>query len=176
MKCISTWYLPHAVGASSSSAGPSGRAVAHRASRKLLCRGKMASFYGDSIVLEFLAGALIGALHQKKFTPQTWKSGGVFIVVGLLYWLAANELLFREIGDASYSIYIFHIFVLGILRVLWTKASLPVMSAEAAWTFMASAIVINVVVGRYAYAHIEIRLARFAIDLTRITPVGSSPT
>lgn len=158
----------------------------------------IAQFYSDPIILEFLAGAVIGYLHQHQRTPRGWAVGGIFIATGLLYWwftnmngsanrftgagIAASLVvmgacsqatrpgtaisLLQKIGDASFSIYIFHIFLLGLMRVAWTKAALPTEGATAAWAFLLTALIGNAAAGALIYRWIELPISKMANGVT----------
>eukprot|EP01035_Chromulina_nebulosa_P058053 gene58053-79516_t len=70
------------------------------------------SFYANPIVLFFLAG--IGTFHFYRLVPQpaAIKSGPYLNIL-------------VKAGDASYSTYLFHGFVLGPLVAGWTRLGLP---------------------------------------------------
>ena len=64
-----------------------------------------ADFYTNPMMLEFCAGMILGRLWVMKKRVQSKRS--IPLLLGL--------------GDASYSIYLTHIFTLGALRVVWVK-------------------------------------------------------
>jgi exopolysaccharide production protein ExoZ len=109
------------------------------------------SFYGSPIVFEFLAGMLIGR-YCRLFTLP-WIASAMLIASGfaLLFqpWgeyegmlsaalivLGAVKLepyipkiaAFALLGDASYSIYLLHLFVFSVTRLLWHGAGFFVFS------------------------------------------------
>jgi exopolysaccharide production protein ExoZ len=58
------------------------------------------------------------------------------------------------LGDASYSIYLTHLFVVGLVEMTWTKLGLP-FSGIAAITFIASASVASALGGIVTYRFLE---------------------
>lgn len=166
-----------------------------------LSSSPIAQFYSNPIILEFLAGAVIGYLYQHRWTPRSWATGSIFITAGLMYWwftnihgsanrftgagIAASLVvlgacsqatkqialisLLQKIGDASFSIYIFHIFLLGLMRVVWTKVSLPAAGADAAWAFMLTALIGNAIAGRFIYRWIELPISKMVGGKKRST-------
>jgi exopolysaccharide production protein ExoZ len=100
------------------------------------------SFYSNPMIFEFLAGLVIGRYYRSIQCPQ-WTSW-LAVAAGVVLLLAPEH---REIamagaglivlgactlepnlpkvrawaflGDASYSIYLLHIFVFGVTRVIW---------------------------------------------------------
>lgn len=106
--------------------------------------------YTHPIILEFIAGGLIGVAWRRKWIQLPLGVALLFAVVGL--WLLLSESLWswgmsskiagsalivlaalapklaswksrilEAIGNASYSLYLTHLFTLGIIRVIWSK-------------------------------------------------------
>ena len=91
-------------------------------------------------------------------------SGCICIVAGLLalepdrpstqyYWALL-------LGDASYSIYLSHLFTLGALRVLWARLELPTVGLEDLAVYILSALVASSLVGLIVHRYVEQPLLR----------------
>jgi len=95
----------------------------------------------------------------RPMEPAVAIVGAIAVVAGLL-GLEANGWKLtgrvgRVLGDASYSIYLSHIFALGLVRVFWTKAQLPADSFLGAILFILVALVVSAVIGIATYYLIE---------------------
>jgi exopolysaccharide production protein ExoZ len=139
--------------------------------------------YTSPLLLEFGAGAVIGhlwvrrALHipfavslvaivggvyllvmrgRPPFMDYSQMLGAVFMVAGCLHpaicRLRSRVLL--ALGDASYSIYLTHLFTLGALREVWLHF-VPERSSVLAMTFMILALIVCAAAGFVAYICIE---------------------
>lgn len=146
------------------------------------------SFYSNSIILEFLAGVILGKLYLKGFISKKWQIGLAFIVISIAYFFAAKMFVFGDrflgqgiasfflvlgalhfqtsetfwhkilhaIGNASYSIYLSHIFTLGLLRYIWGGfLDVQLQGFLGAVTFMLIAIGLSIFVGWVSYEIIE---------------------
>lgn len=81
-----------------------------------------------------------------------------------LKWLEA-------LGDATYSIYLWHVLLLGALRLLYKSAGLSVTSAGEAWLYMTVALVTSAVGGWVLYRCVETPMTR---RLARWTEASNS--
>ena len=144
----------------------------------------VARTYTSPMLLEFAAGAAIGTwwVRRRKMPPAavaaaavvigfallvlrdqpplggyTQMCGAVLAVAGALHPAFAALRLpgLRTLGDASYSLYLTHLFALGVLRVLWTRAVPVVDSGALAAAWMALALVACAAVGVLSYRWIE---------------------
>lgn len=156
-------------------------------------------FYTGSIMLEFVAGMLLGALFiargapSDKLAPLFWVAAIASLVWaeafmweratrGLVYGIPASILVYltlsiratgeglvgkalKSLGDASYTIYLFHLFPLAALRVLWNMAGLP-KTVAANFAFVALAMIVVSITGVIAYRLLERPLDKFAKALT----------
>ncbi|MEL6227215.1 MAG: hypothetical protein AAFR01_09380, partial [Pseudomonadota bacterium] len=61
----------------------------------------------------------------------------------------------RLLGDASYSIYLTHIFTLGLVRVAWSKLGLPAETGLDAALFLGAALIISAIVGVVVFWLVE---------------------
>lgn len=61
----------------------------------------------------------------------------------------------RRLGDASYSIYLGHLFLLGMLRVVWHRLHLPMHTAIAGWLFMLCGLLVCALGGWLIYRLVE---------------------
>ena len=144
----------------------------------------IAKTYSDPILLEFVAGALIGhrwtagrlrlplsisimaivlgfALLVLRDSPPlgsfTQLLGAVFVVYGSLnvYLLRWHNGLLLALGDASYSIYLTHIISLGAWRWIWAKTHPTAPDLPTAALFMLTAMIFCAIVGWISYRWIE---------------------
>lgn len=144
----------------------------------------IARTYTDPILLEFAAGAVIGhlwiagrlnlpipvsligaligaALLVLRDAPPlanyTQLLGAVLVVIGSLNMSQLNRQnnVLRALGDASYSIYLTHIFTLGAWRWVWAKAHLDANSLPMATLFMVLALALCAVVGWLSFLWLE---------------------
>lgn len=171
----------------------------------------IARTYTDPILLEFVAGAVIGHLwiagrlnlpipvsligaligtvllvlrDAPPLANFTQLLGAVLVVIGCLNisrlnW--QNDVL-RALGDASYSIYLTHIFTLGAWRWAWAKAHLDASSLPMATLFMVGALVLCAIVGWFTFLWLETPLLnrmnarlRKRLASTEPTPAGHTP-
>jgi exopolysaccharide production protein ExoZ len=138
------------------------------------------NFYTEPFILQFVFGALLAQvwlsarlkvnvglslacivlgftlleLHGDVTAAET--TGAVLIVLGSLN-VSLSHLSFgplRLLGDASYSIYLTHLFALGLVRAIWTHVSHGETMATAC-AFMGIAALFSVTVGIAAHLLIE---------------------
>ncbi len=140
--------------------------------------------YSDPIILEFLMGMLLAHLYLRGVTVNRWVQGGcVAVGFGLMALLGGCQQLDRWIwaglpafvvafglalgpqiksrwpamgGDASYSLYLSHPFVLSSLALVWAKARLP----ADGWSYVATGMVLCIAVSLIVYRLIEAPLLR----------------
>lgn len=132
--------------------------------------------YTSPRLLEFAAGAGIGhywrhgALRESLWISVAgiglgawllvtgWEpvTGAALIVAGCLNPALAElkSPLLLALGDASYSIYLTHLFTLAALRIVWTHA-VPHVSMASAVAFMAVALAVSAAAGFAVYRCIE---------------------
>lgn len=104
------------------------------------------------------AGAVLLVLRdQEPFGMSMQIMGAVLVLIGALdaRFAAWRSRLLLALGDASYSIYLTHIFTLGALRVLWGKVvhSEPTIFSTA--LFMLTSLVLCGVAGWIVYRWVE---------------------
>jgi exopolysaccharide production protein ExoZ len=139
--------------------------------------------YTHPILLEFLAGALVGYLYVNKLIPKnTWwllpagfsgllslpliddhnliLTGRTFFSTMILYGaISMGNDIFRSsimnlLGDASYSIYLTHSVVsLGSAKLLWKQLAIERWGQFTGWVILSLGI--SVVVGIIVYRYIE---------------------
>lgn len=159
----------------------------------------VAKTYTSPLLLEFAAGAIIGRwwIGGKMRLPVaaslllmiggavlmvvregdppyrfTQVIAASFIVVGALNSRFHNwdNRVLRELGDSSYSLYLSHVFTLGVLRVGWTKI-LPVTSTlSGAVAFMIISLVVCAIVGVLMYHWLEVPLSRVLKRRASVSP------
>lgn len=150
----------------------------------------MLSTYTSPLLLEFTSGVLLGKIwanQQKGFSTVV----GVFLFFSGWFFLAYNSLhpaakylhilgatlivagslnvdflrwkndLLRIVGDASYSIYLSHIFTLGVCRVAWVRLFDTDSNGFNAIVFAVAVMVICIVVGVVVYRYVENPLTRY---------------
>jgi peptidoglycan/LPS O-acetylase OafA/YrhL len=94
--------------------------------------------YTNPVILEFAAGMILGRLWVMKKHTRT---GGGFPVL-------------MALGDASYSVYLTHIFTLGAMRVLWSRF-VPAGNLTASILWMVFAMTTCAVAGWACYWLVE---------------------
>jgi exopolysaccharide production protein ExoZ len=161
--------------------------------------GSVISFYGNSVILEFLFGILLAAywIQYLNFSaPVAWGVLGLsLIALGLteaasldlpralkygvpaFFAIAAAVNLERiravphfpvlvRLGDASYSIYLSHIFVLAGLRIVVGFLHINL----SLWTgcgFIVVGVVVSAILGMLIHRFIEKPLSRFKVQIGR---------
>lgn len=111
--------------------------------------------YTSPRLLEFAAGMVLGRLWVMKKHPR--KDGGIPLLLAL--------------GDASYSIYLTHIFTLGALRVVWVRL-VPTATMASSIALMVVSLMVSAAAGWLCYKAVEKPLTEF-IGRVRI---GNSQT
>jgi exopolysaccharide production protein ExoZ len=137
--------------------------------------------YTNPRLLEFAAGAVIGHLWSRGLlrvnplisgaciglgiyllvmdgnaTPWTPLEGAALIVAGCLNPALAElkSRLLLALGDASYSIYLTHLFTLAALRIVWVRA-VPTESLCSAIAFVTLALIACAAAGFAVYRWVE---------------------
>jgi exopolysaccharide production protein ExoZ len=105
--------------------------------------GIPARVYTDPVMLEFAAGMILGRLWVMRKHART--DGGHPVLMAL--------------GDASYSIYLTHIFTLGALRVVWMRFA-PTASLTTSIAWMVFALTACAVAGCACYWLVEKPMTR----------------
>jgi exopolysaccharide production protein ExoZ len=94
--------------------------------------------YTNHMMLEFAGGMVLGRWWVSKKHPR--RDGGHPILMAL--------------GDASYSIYLTHIFTLGALRIVWVRF-VPVASLGSSLAWLALAVPVCALTGYACYRLVE---------------------
>ena len=152
--------------------------------------------FTDPILLEFVAGAVIGHLWIAGHVKLSWPAsiigmlvgigllvlrdspslasytklvGAVLLIVGSLnvHMLRWRNGLLLVLGDSSYSIYLTHIFALGAWRWIWTKLHLGTPDLPTGLLFMFLALTFCVIVGWLSYRWIETPVLNWMNGLLR---------
>jgi exopolysaccharide production protein ExoZ len=71
-----------------------------------------------------------------------------------------NSPVAQAVGDASYSIYLTHLFSLGVLRVVWTKLGASSSALLPASGFMLAGLVLSALIGWLVYRWLELPMLR----------------
>ena len=145
--------------------------------------------YTNPMLLEFVAGAGIGTAWNIGIRSRTLGISVALIISGLLFltlrdypplgsltqslgailvvWGALSPRvetfrcrLLSLLGDSSYSLYLTHIFSLGLVRSMWGQTGAEIHTNTAAASFMILAITISVAIGWITFKWIEIPLLR----------------
>jgi exopolysaccharide production protein ExoZ len=157
------------------------------------------------MLIEFVAGAAIGTWWQQR-RPMPGPVMSALLLVGGYALLACRNLPplgqftqmagaalmvtgalsprfsdwhftpLRALGDSSYSLYLTHLFTLGLLRVLWSRVVPPVETWTGAATFMAVALVGASVVGWLTYRLLETPMMEWLNARTRPRRVVQAST
>jgi peptidoglycan/LPS O-acetylase OafA/YrhL len=100
--------------------------------------------YSDPLLLEFAGGMILGRLWIKK--KHLRRDGGNVMLLAL--------------GDASYSIYLTHTFVIGLLRVVWTHF-VPTATMGSSIALMAVVLTMSAFAGLLCFRFIERSLTKW---------------
>ncbi len=112
----------------------------------------------------FLLGWLLLVLNSVATVSKYADIAGASLIVagtlntGFLRW--KNHSL-RVLGDATYAIYLSHIFTLGVFRVIWVRLAGTAGSSLNALAFAATAMAVCLVVGVLLYFYLEKPLTRY---------------
>ena len=155
-----------------------------------------ASVYTSLIMVEFVLGAVIGTwwLRHRSEPPRavsvvaivigfamlllrnseplgtfTQIIGAALVVFGALNAAFANWQMppLRALGDSSYSLYLTHIFTLGVLRILWVRFFVGPATAGQAFAFVVFSLAVCSVTGWIAFRFVETPLTRWINVRTR---------
>jgi exopolysaccharide production protein ExoZ len=99
--------------------------------------------YTDPIMLEFAIGMILGRLWMMREHPRRDGGNGMLLLL----------------GDASYSIYLTHLFTLGAIRVLWVRLVPEATVASSAMLVVVS-LTASAIVGCVCYWWIESPLTK----------------
>jgi exopolysaccharide production protein ExoZ len=119
-----------------------------------------ASFAAALVVAGFLAMFIL-APDQPENRALVYGLPAAFIVIGALAFEQRVPLRLRflqNIGDASYSIYLIHIFPIAVLRAVWP---VPMQGPTSLGLFMLLSIAMAIALGRVSYSQIERRSLKF---------------
>lgn len=158
--------------------------------------GPLVTVYTSPMLLEFGLGAWLAHDWQRRspdnslFGPiaMMWvgalllvkPDSQIDLIVGALLLVAGaleprirdiNNRLLLELGNASYSIYLTHLFALGILRAVWVRAW-PQVSMGSSIVFMATALAWGAAAGWVCYKIIEKPMTRWLqTSIRRRSPI-----
>ena len=149
---------------------------------------EIARFYGEGMVFEFVLGMLLAVAWQRGLRLPSWLAAlmlvlgtalllahlplprllafgfpSLLVVAGAVYIALPVRRWGVLLGDASYALYLSHLFTLGVLRV-----SLPPLLGEgavAAWAFVAISLVVCTLVSVIVHVGIDgwlLRVERLA--------------
>ena len=110
--------------------------------------------YTNPILLEFAAGMIAGRLWLTMKKDPHRDGGSAFMTA---------------LGDASYSIYLTHVFVLGILRVLWVRL-VPAPTMESSVALMALSLIVCALSGWLCFLWIEGPMNRWFAKSSAVVP------
>jgi exopolysaccharide production protein ExoZ len=104
--------------------------------------------------------------------------GAAAVVCGALHprLMRWRSPLWQQLGDASYSIYLTHLFALGFLRVVWVKLLPGPASAAQAWCYSACALGVCAMVGILSCRWIEQPLLNRMHGLGKARPMLKTET
>jgi len=155
-----------------------------------------ARVYFSPLLLEFVAGAAIatwrgrrgpmlatlpstlllvlgfGLLAYRNMPPLgafTQMVGAAMMVVGALSPGLSNWHCkpLRALGDSSYSLYLTHLFTLGLLRIVWARFIPPIQSRLEAATYLAVALAAASLVGWLAFRLVETPVLHWLNERTK---------
>jgi exopolysaccharide production protein ExoZ len=93
----------------------------------------------------------------------TYGLAGALVVTGALAWDTAGRdttpslpmRFLGVVGDASYALYLTHLFSIGMLRIIWVKLGMGTEGLPWALAFVAAALVTSIVLALLAYMLLE---------------------
>ena len=161
-----------------------------------------ARVYFSPLLIEFVAGAAIATWSRRGgWMPGPWVSAVLLIsgfvllarrdsyplgsftqMIGatLMVIAALNPKYadwrcppLRALGDSSYSLYLTHLFTLGLLRVVWARFVAPIESWTAAAVFLLAALASASVVGWLTFRLVETPMLQWLN--ARTSPRRTSP-
>ena len=149
--------------------------------------GALASVYTNALLLDFVAGVILAHCWLRA-APRTWlphplllipmglcaigshsrlvaMGGAAMIFAGCLHprICATRSPLLMVIGNASYSIYLVHQFVLDALASTWMRTS-PRITWLSSAEFMAAALTLSVIAGYLCFRFIETPATSFLLE------------
>lgn len=108
--------------------------------------GQVGNAYTNPRLLEFALGAAIGHVWARH--PPTWQ------------WLEWRSGLAKALGDASYSIYLSHLFTLAALSKVWLRFD-PNPTPTRAVVFLPIAIAVSAAAGWLIFKYVETPIGRW---------------
>lgn len=124
---------------------------------ELYASGKLKVPGGAALLAIVLGGCLLLAREHLPGMPYLSFAGAGLVIAGALnapFASAPNRWL-QTLGDASYSVYLTHIFTLGALRVLWTRLYPFEPSLGTAIVWLSASLTGCIVVGVLCYWWLE---------------------
>jgi exopolysaccharide production protein ExoZ len=89
---------------------------------------KVRSIMAMGIIAIGAIGLVVATVYQGTLSALGRGTAAALIVLGLVSWEGTGKLprneFFLKMGDASYAIYLTHLFALGAVGVVWTRLSL----------------------------------------------------
>lgn len=122
--------------------------------------------YTSARLLEFGAGMLVG----RWYVSHRWKRHDY-----VYRWKRRDTThpILSALGDSSYSIYLTHIFTLGLLRVVWVSI-VPTATMGSSIAFVSISLVLCALVGWFCFRLIESPLTRMLsgkrVNVVTLTP------
>jgi exopolysaccharide production protein ExoZ len=114
---------------------------------------------GASLIAAGAIGLCIGGYHYESSRALSFGVPAALIIAGALSIEVARPVAkmqpFLLLGDASYSIYLAHLFPIALLRFGWNRLALPTDSLEPVLAFMAVALLGGALAGVASYLWLE---------------------
>ena len=155
-----------------------------------------AQVYFSPMLIEFVAGAAIGRWWRHGGRMPNTLISAILLAVGFVLLAmrnlpplgAFNPMLgatlmvtgalcpsfglwqfqpLRALGDSSYSLYLTHLFTLGLLRVIWSRAMPAVETLAAATLFLVTALTFSSLVGWLTFRLLETPMLHWLNARTR---------
>ena len=141
----------------------------------LWLRGRLRLPVAASIAMVVLGGALLVMRDQPPLGYVTQIMGAALAVTGALNpcFDECNFKSWQAVGDSSYSLYLTHLFTLGVLRWIWVRLVPAPPDAWSTGAFMLVSLVACAWAGWLAYRAIEMPLLR-RLQSTRRPSVRSA--
>lgn len=134
---------------------------------------KLPAFYLPIFGLVCLVWANFTASYDVMQSPirgLIWgvpAAGVLVLALGLHAFRGRAGRVLKGLGDASYTIYLFHLFPLSVLRMAWVKGGMPTGQPIDTYAFVVLALIVVALTGYAAYWLIERPATNFTRSLRR---------
>ena len=124
--------------------------------------GRIRLSLATSVLMIAVGATLLVLRDEPPFGQLTQVVGAAVVVTGALHerFRAWRSRVLRAIGDSSYSLYLTHIFTLGVLRLLWVRVFAATPTVWQTAGFLTAGVATCALVGWLTFTCIERPLLR----------------